>query len=329
MPTFLGSVRSLVMTPSLSEVTFAKRGFQVQASAATEQLEHIPQTVICGFEWGIDATSLWELERRLQVVEPELRGFAYEGATMAYTIRDAMGGGHRTRDLLRGPGLPHIFLTYIGIGFAMARLPRPVWKKVMPDLDGTPYYPTMTWLAVDGYGFDRAYFHTRKWVDQQFVPKPYPWAGSPEYFLRAVDHGIGRALWFINGAQPAAAAAAVRRFAEHRQADLWSGVGLAAVFAGAGDPRNLAPLLDEAGVHRAELGLGAVLAVKAREFSGHMPEYTVAAADVLGGGLTVAQAVSIADETSSAGDADGPVPSYELWRRRIRANFAPAARGVE
>jgi len=324
MPTFLGSVRRLVMTPSLSDVTFGERGFPVTPSAVTEQLEHIPQTVICGFEWGIDATSLWELERRLQVVEPELRGFAYEGATMAYTVRDAMGGGHRTRDLLRGPGQPHIFLTYIGIGFAMARLPRTLWKKVMPDLAGTPYYPTMTWLAVDGYGFDRAYFQTRKWVDQQFIPKPYPWAGSPEYFPRAIDQGIGRALWFIHGAQPAAAAAAVRRFAEHRHADLWSGVGLAAAFAGAGDPEDLSALLGEAGPHRAELGLGVVLAVKAREFSGFVPEYTAAAARVLGG-LTVPEAVAIADETSNAGDVDGPVPSYEIWRRRIRANFAPAA----
>jgi len=61
---------------------------------------------------------------------------------MAFTVRDSMAGGrgHRTRDLLRGPGVPHTFLTYIGIGFAMARLPRPLWKGVLPDLTGTPYY---------------------------------------------------------------------------------------------------------------------------------------------------------------------------------------------
>ena len=32
----------------------------------------------------------------------------------------------------------------------------------MPDLTGSPYYPTMSWLAVDGYGFDLAYFDTRR-----------------------------------------------------------------------------------------------------------------------------------------------------------------------
>ena len=225
MPTALGSVRRFVMTPKLIDVTFAKRGFPAVASAATRRLEAIPQAVICGFEWGIDARDQWEVERRLDLVDREQRGFAYEGATMAFTILDATGRGHRTRDLLRGPGRPHIFLAYIGMGFAMARLPRPVWKKVLPDLSGDPYYPVMSWLAVDGYGFDRAYFDTRRWVDAQRVPKAYPWAGSPGYFPRAVDQGIGRALWFICGGSAPEVAAAAGRFASHRQADLWSGIG--------------------------------------------------------------------------------------------------------
>src|SRR5688572_8425330 len=194
----------------------------------------IPQAVICGFEWGIEGCPQWEVERRVSLVTSEHRGFAYEGVTMAYTILDTMRGGRgrRTRELLLGPGQPHIFLAYIGIGFAMARLPRPLWKNVVPDLDGTPYHPTMTWLAVDGYGFDLAYFKTGRFVDRQEVPAPYPWLGSPNYFPRAVDQGIGRALWFIHSGQVDHVAAAVRRFASDRQADLWSGVGLAATFAG-------------------------------------------------------------------------------------------------
>src|SRR5690348_7768924 len=102
MSTTLGTLRRLVLTPSLADVTFARRGFPVTPSPATVRLEAIPQAVICGFEWGIDARGQWEVERRLELVEPELRGFAYEGATMAYTVRDAMAGGrgHRTRDLL-------------------------------------------------------------------------------------------------------------------------------------------------------------------------------------------------------------------------------------
>ncbi|MEV4256509.1 DUF1702 family protein, partial [Spirillospora sp. NPDC049652] len=216
----IGSLRRLVLAPSLEKVSFAGRGFPVTPSDATERLEAIPQAVVCGFEWGIDARSQWELERRLALVDPEQKGFAYEGATMACAVLDAMGPrrGDRTRALLLGPGRPHIFLAYIGIGFAMARLPRVLWRKVTPDLpaDGG-YYPEMSWLAVDGYGFDLAYFGTRRWVDRQERPAAHPWKGDPGYFPRAVDQGIGRALWFIRGGNPQDVAAAVRAFASERR----------------------------------------------------------------------------------------------------------------
>ena len=122
-----------MLTPKLSAVTFAAARFPRAGVAGAEQLEAIPQSVVCGFEWGIDARDLG-CERRLELVEPEQRGFAYEGATMAFTVlrRD----GRRPRPPHPGPaarpGPPHIFLAYIGIGFAMARLPRPLWKRSCP-----------------------------------------------------------------------------------------------------------------------------------------------------------------------------------------------------
>ncbi|GAA4197041.1 DUF1702 family protein [Streptosporangium oxazolinicum] len=323
MSTALGSLRRLVLAPSLADVTFAGRGFTVVPSALTERLEAIPQAVVCGFEWGIDARDQWEVERRLALVDTELRGFAYEGATMAFTVLDAMAGGrgHRTRELLLGPGQPHIFLAYIGIGFAMARLPRPLWKKVLPDLDGTPYHPTMSWLAVDGYGFDLAYFHTPRWVGEQRVPVAYSWQGDMGYFSRAVDQGIGRALWFIHGGRVADVSAAVRAFATHRQADLWSGVGLAATFAGGGEGGAAAALREEAGEYRAELAQGSVFATKARHYSGFVPAHSEAAGTALTG-LSVAGAVALADGTAVEPGASGPVPAYEIWRGRVRAHFA-------
>jgi len=202
----------------------------------------------------------------------------------------------------------------------MARLPRPAWKKVIPDLGGSPYHPTMSWLAVDGYGFDRAYFDTRRWVNEQYVPAPYPWAGSPDYFPRAVDQGIGRALWFIHGAQPAGIAAAVGRFAEHRRADLWSGVGLAATFAGGCEPPGLAELRRASGAHWAELALGVVFAVKARTYASFVPTHTEITAAALAD-LSVDTAVEIADGTAVDPDESGPVPPYEVWRDRIRVRL--------
>jgi hypothetical protein len=316
MPTPLGSLRRLALTPSLASVSFAGRKFPITATSATRHLEAIPQSVICGFEWGIDSRTLWEVERRLDLVEPEMRGFAYEGATMAFTVRDTMRG-HRTRELMLGSGAPHIFLTYIGIGFAMARLPRPLWRKVLPDLGDAPFHPTMGWLAVDGYGFDRAYFDTKRWVDRQYRPKPYPWDGHPAYFNRAVDQGVGRALWFIHGGRPTAVAAAVDRFAADRRADLWAGVGLASCFAGGAEADELAELREAAGGHRCELALGAVFAAKGRDYSGFVPGHTEVAVKALSG-LSVTEAVGIADATEVDRVGHAPVPQYEVWRERIR-----------
>jgi hypothetical protein len=154
------------------------------------------------------------------------------------------------------------------------------------------------------------------------VPAPYPWEGLPEYFPRAVDQGIGRALWFINGADPVAVTAAVDRFAEERRPDLWSGVGLAATFAGGADAADLAALCDAAGEHWSQLGLGAVFAIKARDFAGHVPAHSTLATEVLTG-LSVPDAIAIADRTEAEPAGPGPVgqPLYELWRNRIRAQL--------
>lgn len=322
MPSTLGALRKRILTPPLTDVTFVKRGFPVTETDATRKLESIPQSVICGFEWAMEARDLWEIEKRLSLVDAELRGFAYEGATMGFTVRDAMRGGRgtRTRELLLGPGHEHIFLAYIGIGFAMARLPRVLWRNILPDLDSSPYHPTMSWLAVDGYGFDRAYFETSKWVDQQYVCAPYPWQGRPNYFPRAIDQGIGRALWFIHGGVSWAVIEAVGKFAEHRRADLWSGVGLAATFAGGSTAGGLNELRRAAGSYRPDLALGMAFAVKARTYAGFVPPHTELAAAALGG-VSIAETVEIAD-SAALREHDDDQPTYELWRRHIRDNFA-------
>ncbi|HEX3588111.1 MAG TPA: DUF1702 family protein [Pseudonocardiaceae bacterium] len=331
MPTTLGALRRRILTPPLTDVTFAERGFPVQDTDATRKLESIPQSVICGFEWAMEARDLWEIERRLNLVDPEMRGFAYEGATMGFTVRDVMPGGRRdrTRELLLGPGHEHIFLAYIGVGFAMARLPRVLWRKVLPDLDESPYHPTMSWLAVDGYGFDRAYFQTATWVDEQYVCAPYPWQGRPDYFPRAIDQGIGRALWFINGAVASSVVKAVDRFPEHRRADLWSGVGLAATFAGGSTERGLTAVRHGAGEeYQPDLALGMAFAVKARTYAGFVPPHTEIAASALGG-VSVAQTVAITDDAEVREHDDGDLPTYELWRQDIRSRFTAGQQRLE
>jgi enediyne biosynthesis protein E2 len=324
MSSVLGSVRRLLFAPSLTDVTFVGRGFVRPDPAVAARLEAVPRSVVVGFEVGIEAGNLQEISWRLELVEEELRGFAYEGATMALTVLDRLVPGRRsrTRELLCGPAAPYAFLTYIGIGFAMARLPRARWRGVLPDLTGSPYYPSLSWLAVDGYGFDLAFFHPRRWVDEQRVPRPYPWLGAAAYFPHAVDQGIGRALWFIHGARVDDVSMAVRRFAPPRRGDLWSGVGLAAAFAGGADDGALRWLRASAGEHGGALAQGAAFAAKARTYAGLVPVHTDQAVRALAG-TSARQAAATVDAAveSSAGTAESPL-LYEEWRKYVRQHFA-------
>jgi hypothetical protein len=320
----LGALRKLMMAPSLDDVSFAGRGFAVAPTERTGQLEAVPQAVVTGFEWGIEDKDLATTERRLALVAPLNRGFAYEGATMACAIRDAMGPkGHRAADLLRGGGRPHIFLNYIGIGFAMAKLPRPLWKKLVPDLTEPDLYPAMKWLCVDGYGFDRAYFDTDTWVGGQRLDTPYNWDGDPAYWQRAFDQGVGRALWFIHGGHIGNVSAAVRAFAGDRRADLWSGIGLAATFAGGSTAPDLAALREEAGDAVGHLAQGSVFAAKARHQAGFVPRHTEEAIHVFTG-HTVAAVAALADECAASTPQNGIGPAYEVWRRNVRTRLSPA-----
>ncbi|WP_331739399.1 DUF1702 family protein (plasmid) [Streptomyces sp. NBC_00637] len=318
----LGALRRQLMAPSLEEVSFSGRGFAVEATGSTRKLEAVPQAVVTGFEWGIEDRDLATTERRLALIDPEQRGFAYEGATMACAIRDAMGPRRdRTRGLLTGGGKRHIFLNYIGIGFAMAKLPRPLWKKLVPDLSGGEYYPEMSWLCVDGYGFDRAYFDTDTWVNKQRLDTPYAWDGDASYWQRAFDQGVGRALWFIHGGHAEHVRAAVHAFAGERQPDLWSGVGLAATFAGGSTPADLVTLRQEARDHRGHLAQGSVFAAKARHHAGHVPEHTAAAVQAFAG-LSAEAAARLADDCAPLAPGTATGPAYEVWRRNVRDQIA-------
>ncbi len=322
-PRSLGALRRLLLAPRMSHVGLTHLGHPGRRSPHARLLERIPEAVVCGFEWGIEANEPQEVEHRLDAVTPELRGFAFEGVTMAYTIRDVLplGRNDHTRRFMLGPALPHTFLSYIGIGFAMSRLPRPLWRRIVPDLEGNPYHPTMSWLAVDGYGFDQAYFDASRWIDGQRTPDPYPWEGYPDYFLRAFDQGVGRALWFVHGALHHAVGATVECFPRPRRPDLWSGVGLAAVFAGGAEPEALHALLELAGEDAPHVRQGAVFAAKARVFSGQVPEHTEAAVRALTG-LTPEEAAALADECGVRRDRGGPEPAYETWRAQVRGRFS-------
>lgn len=300
------------VAPSMSSVTSVCLGHG-SMTPERKALDRIPMTVVEGFRCAAAARDITDLQHRLDDLDPALRGFGYEGATMAYTIVDALAGGNRTRDLLDGPGRAHLLLSYIGIGFAMRRLPRMLWPRVLPDLDAPPYHPALSWLAVDGYGFDLAYFQTHKYVNEQRRPKPWPWLGREDYFAHAVDQGIGRALWFIAGGKPEIAVDLLAGFPADRHADLWSGLGLASTFAGpTADETPYVTLRELSGDHWVDLALGSGLASAARKASGHVPAHSEVASNAFTA-LDVAEAAVEAEEAAATDDT-AEMPAYGRWR---------------
>jgi hypothetical protein len=312
-----------MLTPSLSETKLSTRGFPVKNAAAQELLEKIGETFLTGYGYAMEASDSAEAERRLEGITRPYRGFGYEGAAMALTMLDALPlpGGGRLAAFIAGRGRDHIYMAYVGIGWALARLPRFCWRAVdAPD-------PLLRWLVLDGYGFHQAYFRTERYVRQHFTEPVFPWpADDPhEYAPQAIDQGIGRALWFVSGTDVGLLARTIESFPEIRRPDLYSGAGLAATYAGGADEAELRQLADLAGPHRDQVVQGSAFAAKARVRAGLVVPHTHLATEVLCG-MSPEQAAEVCDRARPDGgaDADG-LPAYELWRQRIAAEI-PAAR---
>lgn len=326
MSTVMGAIRKRILAPAPSEVTFEERGFHVYQPQAQRRLEMSGLQFILGFEFAIEHATVEEMVTRLDTLDWEYRGFAYEGATMATVLRDAMspmpgGSGRLTTEFLSGYGAQHIFMAYLGIGFAMARLPRMLWQRAYPDQSKMPDHPALSWLVVDGYGFHQAFFRTQQWVNDQYEHRGLVWDGRSDYVNRVLDQGIGRAMWFVNGGDVERLATMIGAFEPRRHADLWSGAGLAATYAGGADEEGLELLLKSSGDHRAVVSQGAVFALKARVLADLVTPHNELASQVLCG-RSAQEASTFADQAVIDLHDEGGVPAFEIFRQRIQRNFA-------
>jgi hypothetical protein len=308
------ALRRSILTPNVSETSIEKRGFHRKSPAAQELLETVGSMFLTGYGHAMEARTVTDAENRLEELPTRFKGFAYEGAGMAYTMLDQLplGGGGRVREFLAGRGDRHNYMIYVGIGWAMARLPRFLWPK--PD----SVDPLLRWLVLDGYGFHQAYFKTEQYVTGHYRDPHFPWPGDATggYANNAIDQGIGRALWFVGGTDAAKVADLIEGYAPQRHADLWSGAGLAATYAGGGERDELAAFAERAGEHRALLAQGSAFGAEARVRAGLLVPHTEAATRVLCG-LVPAEAARVCATTRPDHPDEGGVPAYEIWRNRI------------
>jgi hypothetical protein len=207
------------------------------------------------------------------------------------------------------PGDPHAYMVHVGAGWVLARMPGNV-DKFLSRFD-----PLLRWLIVDGYGFHEAFFHFPRYLAGEPMPKRVQ-----GYARRVFDQGFGRCLWFVEGAEAGRIARTIDGFAPERRGDLWSGVGLASVYAGEVSEAELHTLRDAAGAFAPQLAQGAAFAAKARQRAGNLKPYHDLACGVLCG-LTAADAAQVSDEALENLPADGAQPAYEIWRQRIQQRF--------
>jgi hypothetical protein len=307
----LPQLRTRLLRIPIIETTCAQRGFSVADLRAQQHLERIGQAFVFGYHAALTDDQPTTLSVTLNTLETELRGFAFEGAAMGLSLLDQLTpwNNYRLAAFLSGPGAPHIYMGYVGAGWAFARLP---WlsQRFLERLD-----PLLRWLAVDGYGFHQGYFNWQRYIAAQVQPNRIT-----GYALRVFDQGLGRSLWFVKGMSPIAICTAITSFAPTRHADLWSGVGLACSYAGGADKATIAQLQQMAGQYRSHLAQGAAFAAKARQLAHTPATHTEMACAVLCG-LTTDVAADLTERALIDLPTTARVPMYEMWRQRIRTAF--------
>ena len=312
-------LRQLFLGLSPQEAAFGRRGFAAGKAHRRDRLERVGRTFIAGYNAAIDTARTERLMFLLQEIEPELRGFAFEGAAMGLCLLDHLTPWRRGqwRSFLEGPGAPHIYMVHVGAGWAVARLP---WlrRNIERALEG--FDPLLRWLVVDGYGFHEGYFHWPRSIQDQRIP-----AGLSGYASRAFNQGLGRSLWFVAGADIDRIGAVIGRFSAGRRADLWAGIGLAAAYAGGIERTGLEKLRDVSGPHLPHLAQGAAFAAAARARAGNPAAHTSAACEILCGTSAERAAEVTNDALMNLHDDlrdEGDRPAYEVWRQRIRSQFS-------
>jgi hypothetical protein len=293
------------------EVTFARRGFFSAKSEVRERLEYVGTIFLAGYHAALQGSELEALSGRLEQVAPEFRGFAYEGAAMALTLRDAiLPRSNRLKEFMAGAGRQHIYMLHVGAGWACARLP---WVRRRIETFICKFDPVLRWLVLDGYGFHQGYFHFK-------IPLSSALKRLSLGARHAFYQGLGRSLWFVHGCDFHQIATTISSFPTLYQCDAWSGIGLACAYAGGAALPELQEVMSIAGRFDSALAQGAAFAAKARQLAGNKAAHTEQACAVLAG-VSAEQAAIVCDSGLAQVNRNSSSP-YQQWRELVQSHFS-------
>lgn len=314
-------LRRRVLTPPMSETKLATRGFHEKNTEARILLETVGEMFLTGYAYAAETKYVEDAVERLEQLPVRFRGFAYEGAGMGFAMRDGLPFGGRLTEkfLATAKGDEQVYIIYVGIGWAMARLPRMRWAKVTAAATD----PLLRWLVLDGYGFHQAYFHTKRYVEEQYQELDFPWPGgvAGSYARHGIDQGIGRAMWFIAGSDADLCVNMIEKFEPERHSDLYSGAGLAATYAGGAQEDELRVLKDRAGEFSSYVAQGSAFAAECRVRADLIIPHTEMAARFFCD-MSARDAAAVTERMRPNPVVDSAVPAFEVWRDRIAGQFA-------
>lgn len=291
-------------------------GFSRGDSDKWRHLETAVRTAVGGYHLVLDDSRGNTLIPRLDEVELQWRGYAYEGAAMGLTGLDCfLPTRSRFQEYVAGPGRKHAYMAHIGAGEALARLRR----RPEPFLNRLPH-PVLRWLVMDGYGFHEGFFRPDRHVIAQRVPGHL---GSDA--RRVFDQGVGRAIWFVAGADINSIHAILTCFPEQRHADLWHGIGVACGYVGGVSELEINELGRLSGDHRQQLAVGAAFVAKGRAEAGNMTADTELASQILCGHSADTSARLVDEGFAAVGGTRSSFAYGELQVRLAGQLASPAA----
>lgn len=307
----LKAIRKQFLGLPLSEADFKVRKFE-EGHDAQERLELVAKTVVQGYNTAVEHGLGPDLMAIATSIDKELQGFFNEGIGMGLHALDTFSFSKKKQfwSFIEGEGNHHEYMSYIGAGLTCAVFKKP-FKKLLDKGSVT------SWLALDGIGFYYAMFKTPKVLADVYVPKKIK---ADAFYLDRFDNGVGRALWFYASGEPQKIADTIKQFPESRRGPIWSGVGLAATYAGGVTEEKLRKLRALSGEHCLQLGQGSILAIHTRFTAGNPSTYNKMATAVLVGS-TAEECEKIASAYKAKLEEkkyiDG-VPSFKIFLQNVR-----------
>ena len=308
MATPLQKLRRALMGVPPKKATAFSRG----DSEAWKHLEAVVLTALEGYHLTLESSKFEILIPRLDEIPLATRSYAYEGAAMGLTGLDMLlPWKKRLRAYMAGPGAPHIYMVHIGAGEALALMNRNPEPFIAALEDRV-----ICWLVMEGYGFHKGFFHGKRYIVEQKIPRRF----SP-YGQRIFDQGLGRSVWFLAGANVERIATTLAAFPVSRQADMWVGIGVACTYVGGVDRQTVQALQKAAGSYEPQMAMGAAFVAKGRQLAGNPIPHTNLVCELLWG-LTAEQAAAKTTAAFQNLPLDGPEPAFETLQQRLLAQFA-------